>query len=127
MNEPDRTPIHPTTACRRCIIGGEREGRSAPPQQQQQQQQQQQPDTITFASLSSLAAVLSDENRRLLHTLHQREPQSLTELAGLTGRKVPSLSRTLKMMERYGLVELKRRGVAVIPSALAIRFTVVLD
>ncbi|MGE8258474.1 MAG: helix-turn-helix domain-containing protein [Stenotrophomonas sp.] len=122
MNEPDRTPIHPTTACRRCIIGGEREGRSAP-----QQQQQQQPDTITFASLSSLAAVLSDENRRLLRTLHQREPQSLTELAGLTGRKVPSLSRTLKMMERYGLVELKREGVAVIPSALAIRFTVVLD
>ncbi len=120
MNEPDRTPIHPTTACRRCIIGGEREGRSAPPPQQQ-------PDTITFASLSSLAAVLSDENRRLLRTLHQREPQSLTELAGLTGRKVPSLSRTLKVMERYGLVELKRRGVAVIPSALAIRFSVVLD
>lgn len=119
MNEPDRTRIHPTIASRRCIIGGEREGRPAPPQQQ--------PDTITFASLSSLAAVLSDENRRLLHTLHQREPQSLTELAGLTGRKVPSLSRTLKVMERYGLVELKRRGVAVIPSALAIRFSVVLD
>ena len=118
MNEPDRTSIHPTIACRRCIIGGEREGRSAP---------QQQPDTITFASLSSLAAVLSDENRRLLRTLHQREPQSLTELAGLTGRKVPSLSRTLKMMERYGLVELKREGVAVVPSALAIRFSVVLD
>lgn len=119
MTEPESTSFHTTTECRRCIIGGEREGRSPPPQHQE--------GNITFASLSSLAAVLSDENRQLLRLLHQREPQSLTELSELSGRKVPSLSRTLKMMERYGLVELRRKGVAVVPSALATRFTVVLE
>ncbi len=119
MTEPESTSFHTTTDCRRCIIGGEREGRSPPPQHQ--------PGNITFASLSSLAAVLSDENRRLLHMLYRVKPQSLTELAELSGRKVPSLSRTLKMMESYGIVELKREGVAVVASALATRFTVILD
>ncbi len=119
MNEPDVTDIHPAATYRRCIIGGEREGRSSPPQYE--------PGTVSFSSLSSLAAVLSDENRRLLHMLYRVKPQSLTELADLSGRKVPSLSRTLKMMESYGIVELKREGVAVVPSALATRFTVILD
>ncbi len=59
--------------------------------------------------------------------LHRLEPQSLTELAELSGRKVPSLSRTLKMMERYGLVELRRKGVALVPSALATGFTLILE
>jgi len=119
MTGPERDSSPRLTDARRCIIGGEREGRSSPFQPQ--------PGTIVFASLCSLAAVLSDENRQLLRLLHQREPQSLTELSELSGRKVPSLSRTLKMMERYGLVELRRKGVAVVPSALATRFTVVLE
>jgi len=123
MHEPDASSLHAPNDCRRCIVGREREGRSPPPQCQT--------GATTFTSLSSLAAVLSDENRRLLRILHrrqrQRQPQSLTALAELSGRKVPSLSRTLKMMERYGLVELRREGVAVVPSALATRFTVVLD
>jgi len=119
MLESDAISLHTKTDCRRCIIVGEREGQSS--------SFQPQPGTIIFASLCSLAAVLSDENRQLLRLLHQREPQSLTELSELSGRKVPSLSRTLKMMERYGLVELRRKGVAVVPSALATRFTVVLE
>jgi len=119
MTEPDGDTIPRPTTARRCIIGGEREGRSSPPQPQ--------PGTIMFASLCSLAAVLSDENRRLLRLLHQREPQSLTQLSELSGRRVPSLSRTLKMMESYGLVELRREGVAVVASALATRFTVILE
>ncbi|AWH49617.1 transcriptional regulator [Stenotrophomonas sp. SAU14A_NAIMI4_5] len=119
MAEPDSPSTQPTTDCRRCIIGGEREGRSSPPQHL--------PDTIVFASLSSLAAVLSDENRQLLQLLHKRQPQSLTELAELSGRRVSSLSRTLKMMQGYGLVELKRHRGAVVASALATRFTVALD
>ncbi len=59
--------------------------------------------------------------------LHRLEPQSLTEPAELSGRKVPSLSRTLKMMERYGLVELRWKGVALVPSALATGFTLILE
>ena len=83
--------------------------------------------TVWFASMASLAAVLSDANRALLRTIQDQQPKSLTELAQLTGRKVPNLSRTLRTMEGYGLVALRRNVRDVQPTALAIEFLVVLD
>ena len=65
---------------------------------------------IWFTSAESFARVLSDKNRALLDTIAETEPQSLTELAERTGRKKSNLSRTLKTMEHYGLVALKRTG-----------------
>jgi predicted transcriptional regulator len=59
---------------------------------------------VWFESLESLAQVLSDQNRALLKLIHEEHPQSLTELAEQSGRAKSSLSRTLKNMERYGLV-----------------------
>lgn len=63
---------------------------------------------IWFPSMRSVAEVLSDENRALLHVIREAQPGSLGELAQLTGRQVSNLSRTLKTMCNYGLVELKR-------------------
>jgi predicted transcriptional regulator len=77
--------------------------------------------------MASLAAVLSEENRALLRVIHEAKPRSLTELAQLTGRKVPNLSRTLRTMAGYGLVGLERDKGEVRPTALATRFTIVLD
>ncbi len=65
---------------------------------------------IWFPSMRSVAEVLSDENRNLLHVIRESQPQSLGELSQLTGRQVSNLSRTLKTMCNYGLVELKRAG-----------------
>jgi len=59
---------------------------------------------VWFTSTESMARVLSAKNRELLETIRLKAPQSLTELAEQTGRKKPNLSRTLKTMERYGLV-----------------------
>ena len=53
------------------------------------------------------ARVLSKRNRELLALIAREKPDSLTELAGLAGRKKSNLSRTLKTMSLYGLVELK--------------------
>jgi predicted transcriptional regulator len=61
---------------------------------------------LWFTSIESLARVLSDKNRALLDLIIQREPQSLAELEALSGRAKSNLSRTLKSMERFGLVEL---------------------
>jgi predicted transcriptional regulator len=83
--------------------------------------------SIWFPSLASLAAVLSDDNRRLLRLIHDKQPKSLTELAELSERKVPNLSRTLRMMADYGLVSLQRNVRDVQPTALATEFLVVLD
>lgn len=63
---------------------------------------------IWFPSMRSVAEVLSDENRALLHVIRESQPRSLGELSQLTGRQVSNLSRTLKTMSNYGLVELKR-------------------
>ena len=52
--------------------------------------------------------MLSDKNRALLATIRADQPDSLTDLAERTGRKKSNLSRTLKTMERYGIVKLER-------------------
>jgi predicted transcriptional regulator len=63
---------------------------------------------IWFTSMRSLAEVLSDENRALLKVIQEAQPQSITSLAEMTGRKASNLSRTLKTMSNYGLVEMRR-------------------
>lgn len=64
--------------------------------------------TVWFPSMATMAAVLSEDNRAMLRLIHERKPKSLTELAELTGRQVPNLSRTLRMMEGYGLVAIEK-------------------
>lgn len=106
---------------KRCVVGvrrtgapvAERQGRFAP--------------TVWFPSMATMAAVLSEDNRAMLHLIHVRKPKSLTELAELTGRQVPNLSRTLRMMEGYGLVTIEKNARETQPIALATEFLVVLD
>ena len=71
--------------------------------------------TVWFTSIESFAKVLSQRNRELLETIAQEQPHSLTELAELAGRSNSNLSRTLKTMSKYGLVELSQgeRGTVV--------------
>jgi predicted transcriptional regulator len=81
---------------------------------------------IWFPSAESLVRVLSDKNRALLGTIREGQPQSLADLAVMTGRQKSNLSRTLKTMEKYGLVKLERQGGkgAVVPSVPWDRVTV---
>ena len=65
---------------------------------------------VWFPSTESLIRVLSDKNRLLLATIRESRPQSLSDLAQMTGRKTSNLSRTLKTMERYGIVKLEKKG-----------------
>jgi predicted transcriptional regulator len=60
---------------------------------------------IWFTSLESFAKLLSAKNRALLTLIAQTQPGSLQELAEQTGRAKSNLSRTLRTMERYGLVQ----------------------
>jgi predicted transcriptional regulator len=63
---------------------------------------------VWFPSTESFAKVLSAGNRDLLRIIAESAPGSLEELAQLTGRRKPNLSRTLKTMANYGLVRLER-------------------
>jgi predicted transcriptional regulator len=61
---------------------------------------------LWFTSIDSLARVLSDKNRLLLDLIIEQQPKSIADLETLSGRAKSNLSRTLKSMARFGLVEL---------------------
>jgi predicted transcriptional regulator len=63
---------------------------------------------VWFTSTESFAKILSARNRELLHLIAEKTPESLEQLAQITGRAKSNLSRTLRTMEHYGLVHLAR-------------------
>ena len=79
---------------------------------------------VWFESVQSMAQVLSSENQELLRIISDREPESLKELELLSGRKRSNLSRTLKTMSRYGIVELVKQDRTVKPVVKATDFKV---
>lgn len=81
--------------------------------------------TIWFTSIRSLAEVLSDDNRALLKVIRDTQPASISLLAEQTGRKPGNLSRTLKTMSHYGLVEMRREKNHVRPIAKATEFKII--
>ncbi len=73
---------------------------------------------VWFSSIESFAKVLSERNRELLRVIAETKPRSLNELAVATGRAKSNLSRTLKTMERYGLVRFEKgTGRTLVPRA----------
>jgi predicted transcriptional regulator len=80
---------------------------------------------VWFTSMKSLAEVLSDDNRALLRVIMETKPESITALAVATGRKASNLSRTLKTMSNYGIVELRREHNYVRPIARATEFRII--
>lgn len=80
---------------------------------------------VWFTSMKSLAEVLSDDNRALLHVIKDAQPKSISSLAEMTGRKPGNLSRTLKTMSNYGIVEMKRENNHVRPIAKITDFHIV--
>lgn len=80
---------------------------------------------IWFTSMKSLAEVLSDDNRALLKMIEKAHPESISELARMTGRAQSNLSRTLRTMAHYGIVELKKEKRRVKPVVKATEFMIV--
>lgn len=79
---------------------------------------------IWFTSMRSVAEVLSDRNRALLRVIRETNPDSVAVLAKITGRRPSNLSRTLKTMSRYGLVDLRREKTRVRPVVKATDFRI---
>ena len=79
---------------------------------------------IWFESLKSMARILSHENQELLKIIIYHQPRSLSELEALSHRKKSNLSRTLKTLERYGIVELTKEQGRIVPQVKATDFRV---
>jgi len=73
--------------------------------------------TIWFPSFSAVARVLSDENLAILEVLKEQHPGTIEQLAAIMGKQPPNISRSLHLMEPYGLVRLEKNGRSVTPTA----------
>ncbi len=79
---------------------------------------------VWFESVKSMSQVLSNENQDLLRVIIEHKPHSITELEEITHRKKSNLSRTLKTLEKYGIVELKKIAGKIMPKVKATDFKV---
>ena len=79
---------------------------------------------IWFETLMSMSQVLSNDNQDLLKLIIDHKPRSLTELEKISHRKKSNLSRTLKTLERYGIVELPKKDGRLVPRVIATDFKV---
>ena len=79
---------------------------------------------VWFESIRSLAQILSPENQQLLKIILEHEPKSITELERLSNRKKSNLSRTLRTLENYGVVELPMKKGRLVPRVKATSFHV---
>ncbi len=81
---------------------------------------------ILFHSMKSLAEVLSDSNRALLKIIADEEPETIKELAEISGRQPSNLGRTLKTFEHYGFIKIKKTARTKKPIAQATDFDIML-
>jgi len=61
----------------------------------------------SFNSVEALARLLTPDNRRLLAVVRDRKPRSVAELAQMTGRAAPNVTRTLAKLEAAGFVTME--------------------
>ena len=81
----------------------------------------------SFNSVEAVVRLLTPENRRLLALIRDRKPQSIAELAQMTGRAQPNLTRTLAKLEAAGFIRMKSNGRRRAPSAIAKKIVVEID
>ena len=81
----------------------------------------------SFDSVETLVRLLTRENRQLLATIRDRKPRSVAELAQMTGRAQPNLTRTLAKLEAVGFIKLKTVGRRKAPSTTVKKIVIEID
>ena len=59
-----------------------------------------------FSGVLALRQLLSNEKARILYTIKQEKPRSIYDLAKKLGRGFKSVNDDLKLLERFGFIEL---------------------
>jgi predicted transcriptional regulator len=81
----------------------------------------------SFNSVEAIVRLLTPDNRRLLALIRDRKPGSVAELADLTGRAQPNVTRTLAKLEAAGFISMKAVGRRKAPSVSIKRIVVEID
>ena len=64
----------------------------------------------SFNSVDAIVRLLTSENRQLLALIRDEKPQSVAELAEISGRAQPNLTRTLAKLQAAGLITMVATG-----------------
>lgn len=59
-----------------------------------------------FSGIHALRQLLSNEKARIIHTIKTKHPNSIYELSKILGRSFKSVSDDIKLLERFGFIEL---------------------
>ena len=81
----------------------------------------------SFNSVAALLRLLTPANRDLLAIIRNQRPQSIAELAKLTGRAAPNLIRTLGKLEAVGFIRMDAVARRRVPKTLVQTFRVRID
>lgn len=60
-----------------------------------------------FSEISALRQLLSNERARLLHTIKTENPSSIYHLAKILGRDFKSVRQDVRLLEKFGFLELE--------------------
>ncbi len=63
------------------------------------------PETICFDSVEEMHRLLSPERVRLLRVVHEKRPESISELARMLKRDRKNVTDDVRMLEEVGLIE----------------------
>ena len=81
----------------------------------------------SFNSVAAVVRLLTPENRALLAIIRSLKPKSVAELAEMSGRAQPNLTRTLAKMEAAGFVRMTAAGRSKAPSVTIKKIVVEID
>lgn len=59
-----------------------------------------------FSGISALRQLLSNEKARILHVIKTQSPKSIYDLAKKLGRNFKSVNDDVKLLEKFGFIEL---------------------
>lgn len=59
-----------------------------------------------FSGILALRQLLSNEKARILHVIKHKKPKSIYDLAKILGRGFKSVNDDVKLLERFGFIEL---------------------
>ncbi|EGR1560410.1 transcriptional regulator [Vibrio alginolyticus] len=82
--------------------------------------------TFWFTSLNEASKLLCNENIELMLLISREKPESLAELAEISGHHIRELSRTLDDLSSKGFIQFEEKGNACRPIALFTDFEVLL-
>ena len=63
-------------------------------------------EDFDFSSLLALRQLLNNEKARMLHVIKNQKPSSIYELAKILSRNFKAVSDDIKLLERWGFIEL---------------------